>query len=613
MKKSMFVDRRLVIVGLAIFFMFSWMIDGEKAAGAQGLNRPTGGFEMGSGSLRQLPGRAEAFPSQEKRGLNELLLPDGTLDLRSGYRGSLDATGYRLVSGPGEAPRFRAASNQEDERWSDEFAERGVNGGVSSLAVDGSGNFFLGGFFTNAGSVSAYFIAHWDGSGWSALGTGLNDWVYALVLDGDGNLYVGGRFSTAGDIPANNIARWDGSAWSALGSGLDHNVYSLAVDFRGNVYAAGWFWTAGDVPANNIARWDGSAWSALGSGLDNGVSSIAVDGNGNLYAGGSFTTAGGVPANYIARWDGSSWSALGSGMNNHVAALAVDGNGNLYAGGNFTNAGGVPANNIARWDGSSWSALGSGMNNHVAALAVDSNGNVYAGGDFTSAGGVPANYIARWDGTSWSALGSGMNDRVSTLALNGLVDLYAGGAFTEAGGKDSQHIAKWAAERPSIAEISPTLGPVGTVVTLIGTNFRAIRNASTVKFNGVEATSFISWSDTEILCNVPPGATTGPVTVTTDSGTSNGMTFTVISVPVIQSISPDSGRVGTEVTLTGTGFRAKQYGSIVSFNGVSATKFISWSDTLIKCKVPKKGTTGLVRIIGANGVLSNGVTFTVKP
>ena len=43
--------------------------------------------------------------------------------------------------------------------------------------------------------------------------------VYALAVSGT-NLYAGGYFTTAGGVTANYIAKWDGSAWSALGSGM---------------------------------------------------------------------------------------------------------------------------------------------------------------------------------------------------------------------------------------------------------------------------------------------------------------------------------------------------------------------------------------------------------
>ena len=84
------------------------------------------------------------------------------------------------------------------------------------------------------------------------------------VFDAAGNLYAGGFFTTAGGVSANYIAKWDGSSWSALGSGIDNLVLALAVDGAGNLYAGGSFTTAGGVIANNIAKWDGSGWSALG-------------------------------------------------------------------------------------------------------------------------------------------------------------------------------------------------------------------------------------------------------------------------------------------------------------------------------------------------------------
>lgn len=56
---------------------------------------------------------------------------------------------------------------------------------------------------------------------WISLGglPGVNGGVNAAVLDGADNLYIGGFFSTAGNILANCIAKWNGTAWSALGSG----------------------------------------------------------------------------------------------------------------------------------------------------------------------------------------------------------------------------------------------------------------------------------------------------------------------------------------------------------------------------------------------------------
>ena len=124
----------------------------------------------------------------------------------------------------------------------------------------------------------------------------------ALVFDGSGNLYAGGAFTTAGGVSANNIAKWNGSSWSAIGSGTNGRVSALGFDNSGNLYAGGAFTTAGGVSANNIAKWNGSNWRALGSGVDGAVDALAIDGVGNLYAGGEFSTAGGKASAYFARY-----------------------------------------------------------------------------------------------------------------------------------------------------------------------------------------------------------------------------------------------------------------------------------------------------------------------
>ena len=240
-----------------------------------------------------------------------------------------------------------------DDDWSALGSGVRTPGDLHALVVDGAGNLYVGGAFTVAGSVAASHVAKWDGSSWSALGTGVNSTVFSLVLDGAGNLYAGGNFIAAGYVLLNHVAKWDGSSWSALGSGVNRsNVHTLVLDGAGNLYAGGYFTAAGAVTANLVAKWDGSSWSALDSGMNpgGGVTALAVDDAGNLYAGGSFQFAGGVMADDIAKWNGSSWSALGSGTTGYgaqVDALALDGAGNLYVGGYFNTAGGKSAYNVA--------------------------------------------------------------------------------------------------------------------------------------------------------------------------------------------------------------------------------------------------------------------------
>ena len=52
--------------------------------------------------------------------------------------------------------------------------------------------------------------------------------MYALAVSGS-DLYAGGYFTTAGGSAANYIAKWNGSSWSALGSGMEQAVVGLCV------------------------------------------------------------------------------------------------------------------------------------------------------------------------------------------------------------------------------------------------------------------------------------------------------------------------------------------------------------------------------------------------
>ena len=344
----------------------------------------------------------------------------------------------------------------------------GLNGPVYELAADASGNLYAAGGFTTAGGVAANHIAKWNGSSWSALGSGIGDnitAIYALAVDSSGNVYVAGNFTAIGGVAANYIAKWDGTSWSALGSGIASGylreqpfTLALAVDSSDNVYVGGYFWEAGDVSVNHIAKWDGTSWSALGSGVEDHfyiiedfespyVYALAVDASDNLYVAGNFKIAGGVTVRRIAKWDGSSWSALGSGLGGYfseVKSLAVDASGNVYAAGNFTRAGLLPVNHIAKWNGKTWLPMGFGLNSGIiTALAADSSGNVYAAGAFKRAGLLPVNHIAKWNGTAWSAMGTGTNGSVSTLVVDDSDTLIAGGYFTTAGGVIANYLAAW--------------------------------------------------------------------------------------------------------------------------------------------------------------------------
>jgi hypothetical protein len=166
--------------------------------------------------------------------------------------------------------------------------------------------------------------------------------------------------------------------------------------------------------------------------------------------------------------------------------------------------------------------------------------------------------------------------------------------------------------KPVVTGLSPSNGPVGSVVNIVGTG---LSGATAVSFNGVASTSISATTDTTVSAVVPTGATTGLVTVTTPYGWSASPTaFTVTAPlpppppPAITGWSPGSGPAGTSVTLNGTGFTGA---TSVTFNGKSATFQVGATGTTITTVVPTGATTGTISVYSPSGVGTSSAPFTV--
>lgn len=405
--------------------------------------------------------------------------------------------------------RFAADSNglvlNKMARWDGtsfrRLGGRGANGSIYAMTEYDGGNgteLIAAGLFGKIGGIQASSIAKFDGTNWTPLGSGFtlnspNCFALTTFNDGTGNaLYAAGSFGQAGSVSARAIAKWNGTSWSALGTGLtglfqipNAAAYALEVFDDGTgpaLYVGGSFMFAGGLPAAGLAKWNGTQWTSVGgfSGTVYALEAAVVNGAPRLFVGGSFATVGGMTANGFASWNGASWTTYGTGMTKNGAAGVVraitkkveNAATVLYLGGDFTDAGPTPAMNIARFDGSNFSALGSGAGpvgpaSVVKALVAYDEGQgtvLYAGGSANEFGGVPSGRIARWDGSSWSTLGAGVLapsagatevDAFHVSTLPNIPGLMVGGVFSMADGQPSFGLGQW---RPStIAPICSSL------------------------------------------------------------------------------------------------------------------------------------------------------------
>lgn len=388
-------------------------------------------------------GNWSAVPGFTGFGLALAVAPNGDIFVHGGSPSGV----YRIVGGQGT---LIGTPNQT----------------LGALTATSTGDLIAGGSFSAVSGIAANRIARWNGTTWSALGSGLGTLTFdscrTITEMPGGGLAAGGNFLTAGGIGSENLARWNGTAWLSFGGGANDLVRVAKTLPDGSLVAGGNFTTLGGAAVNCVGRRVNGTWQTLGSGISGAVvspgpyvSDVVARPNGDLVVCGAFLQAGGQTMNSVARWNGSAWVAMGTGLRWSTGAAfgycaAAMPNGDIVVGGDFTSAGGVPALNIARWNGS-WSPVGTGTTNPVLALLVRpsgdliaafqfyglmswngsfwsnigmnggqrvnalanlADGGVVAGGYFTSVGGLPANNVARWNGTSWSALGNGLVDMV---------------------------------------------------------------------------------------------------------------------------------------------------------------------------------------------------------
>ncbi len=159
-----------------------------------------------------------------------------------------------------------------------------------------------------------------------------------------------------------------------------------------------------------------------------------------------------------------------------------------------------------------------------------------------------------------------------------------------------------------ITGFTPAIGPTGSVVILSGGDFTG---TTAVKFNGVNASAFSVTAASQIHATVPTTATTGPLSVTTPTGTATTSSNFVVSglAPIITGFSPFGGKAGDPVVITGINFTTA---TNVSFNGTNAA-FAVTSDTQISATVPTGATTGPLRVFNPAGTNTTGSNFIIGP
>ena len=159
---------------------------------------------------------------------------------------------------------------------------------------------------------------------------------------------------------------------------------------------------------------------------------------------------------------------------------------------------------------------------------------------------------------------------------------------------------------PRADSFSPASGRPGTEVILTGLN---LKGATGLTLAGMALTGFEVVDNKQILFEIPAGATSGRVRVTTPGGSATSEANFIVRGPEpnLTGMSPAEGGPGTTVTLLGSNLAAV---TNVTFNGVRAT-FTATSATTLETVVPSSATTGTVRVSSPDGVADSPKAFIV--
>ncbi|HYI11679.1 MAG TPA: IPT/TIG domain-containing protein [Thermoanaerobaculia bacterium] len=159
-----------------------------------------------------------------------------------------------------------------------------------------------------------------------------------------------------------------------------------------------------------------------------------------------------------------------------------------------------------------------------------------------------------------------------------------------------------------IATVVPAAGAPGTLVTITGVK---MGGATSVKFNGTEATTFTLTGTTEIKAVVPEGGSTGPICITTPGPFTGCSAISFRYPPTVTGFSPPNALPGDTVTITGFDFV-----NVISltFNSTETAAFsVNPAGTSITATVPAAATTGPITVTAEAGAGFSSTSFGIRP
>lgn len=409
--------------------------------------------------------------------------------------------GNTLLSSSGQNDIYIAKlDSQGNWLWARQAGGTG-NDGAESIVVDSAGNVFVTGYFSGtvtfaSTTLTCYggwdvFVAKLDTNGylqWVVQSSGASyESVSAIALDGSGNLLITGFYNQTAIFGTTSLAAYGGNdifvakldnegnwLWARRAGGPGEDAGSaIAADNAGNSYVTGYFSETAAFAFTNLTSYgsidvfiaklgpDGALLGAFKAGsteMDGGTG-IGLDAAGNVYIAGylsgttefgPFNVAGfGGRDIFVAKMNSGAiyqWARLaGSDGWDEATALSVMPNGTCFITGNFLGSANFATIILTSWGQNdifiscldsngfmSWVERAGGQQSDWGkGIAADNSGYVYITGDFMQ----------------------GATFGMTTLTSQGILDCYVGKLYSGVVGNDDSTAP--ANAQPSLLGIYP--------------------------------------------------------------------------------------------------------------------------------------------------------------
>jgi transglutaminase-like putative cysteine protease len=195
---------------------------------------------------------------------------------------------------------------------------------------------------------------------------------------------------------------------------------------------------------------------------------------------------------------------------------------------------------------------------------------------------------------------------------------------------------------PFITALDPRVGMIGETLTIEGAHFGDEQDESYISIGGAPPTlsSYIEWSDTRIRIRIPEFGESGLVFVHRDGKRSNPLLFSnraglpepvqnltafETAGPVIGTVRPASGTIGSLLSIQGSGFGASRQGGKVFFTWAGGKSgedpasslievagdefgYEKWNNRELQVRVPDGAASGSL-VVQAGGMDSIPLAF----